>query len=542
MIKVSVQPTVFSDLIKSMQIDNAPWTGPQGPFYQLQENIVPFGPQPTVLRIETDRIGEPIRVEVVQSQEVSSQDIRENSKTYTLVAASSVATIGVQLGRGRNQITVSVDGRDGEITYLTVRATTIVTLWEAFSRVLYQESIRIIDEQKRAVSSRLATRLLEPFISFQDLLPDIQSLQILATRLVARGLIHSVGTNVGVTDLIKAVSLTTPVYRRIDKDTDELYPALDPWVKSASQFGGQEAHVWLPNLGIASWLTFIKYIQNQPDLYNILSISEREVVIEYQGRQQRHRFDFDSFGTDFLQALAQSECFRSIIIIVTTDVNVTVPICAASYTWDLYITAPDLLGNCRDTLDQGIPLDSNCPFDADDVDPFTDGWVNLSLTGRFEQDHPFTHTFDTFVIPSTEYTGDLCGYESYYTQVVMNQKLEPEVDAMFEVTGAVQTAIGWTLESPDTTRWDITVDSVTQTLVATSGSTRTPDDWKVTKPDTSEAAFAITNAGEVQVVSPPPGGELLRDTIFIKADNGYVWHVTVNNANTIVLVQIFPVP
>lgn len=541
-IKASVQDTIYSDIIASMQTTNVPYVIPEGPYYLLQGTIVPFTPQPTVLKIETDRVGEPIRIEVVQTQPIGAGvDPRQNKSVYTVVPASEVVTVGVQLGRGINKITMTVMNRENETSLLIVNATTIVSIFEAFSRVIYTEAFRIIEEQERAISSRLATRLLEPFISFQDLLPDIQSLKILATRFAAKGLIHSVGTDLGVTELIKSLSLTTPVYRKMDKDSEELFPPLDPWTNNASQFGGQEAHVWLPNVGIASWLAFLSYIKNQPDLFEVLSVSEGEVVIRYQGELQRHQFDFDAFGTDFLISQATTECFKSIIITVTMDVLLTFKICAAAYTFDLFIDESNLLGDCRRTLDSGIVLDSDCVFDGDPVDPFTDGWEGLSLTGRFEQDSPFTHPLDTFVVPSSAYTGSVCGYEGFYTQLVENQRYEPEIDVDITVTGYIQAAIGWFLESPDGTRWSITVNSATQTLIATSGATGILNNFKVTKPDLSEASFDITNAGEVIVVSPPPGGEILFDTIYIIADDATVWHVTVNNSNVIETTKIFPV-
>jgi hypothetical protein len=541
-ISVAIQESIYSDIIKSMQTDNAPWVIPKGMFYLLNHVIVPFTPQPTVIRIETDRVGEPINILVDQIGEFGSGvDVRSQQTTYTVVAQSSVITKGIQLGRGRNLITVQVQSRPDDVAYLIINATSIVAMWEAFARVLYSVSTRIIDEQKSAISSDLATRLIEPFISFQDLLPDIQSLKILTTRLVTKGLIHSVGTRLGVNELTKALTLTTPVFKNMDKDTFDLYPALDPWTCSASQFGGQEAHVWLPNIGITSWLAFLSFISSQPDLYNIISVTENEVVVEYQGDIQRHNFDFDQFGTDFLVSQATTECFKSIVVTASMQSIVTVRMCAAAYTFDLYITSDTLLGDCRGNFDTNRPFDNNCPFDADPIDPFTDGWVDLSLTGRFEQDYPYTHTLDTFIVPSTAYTGSLCGYEGYYTQLIANHKYEIDVPVDITVNGYIQKALGFILESPNGTRWDIRVNASNQTLKSTSGTLAPINLYKVTKPDMSEASFAIENDGTLKVVSPPSGGETLMNTLYIQGDDVSVWWITVDNDNVIKVTQIFPV-
>jgi hypothetical protein len=246
-----------------MQKDNIPWVAPKGVFYLLDGDIIPYTPQPTVLRIETNRIGEPIGIDIASIGGTDPNiDIRDQQTTHMVVAQSSVITKGVQLGRGKNLITVQVINRPEDVSYLIVNTTTIAAMWESFARVLYSASTRIIDEQNRAISSDLATRLIEPFISFQDLLPDIQSLKILTTRLLTKGLIHSVGTDLGVKEILKALTISTPIYKPMDKDTFEIFPSLDPWTKSASQFGGYEAHVWLPNIGITSWLAFLGFIFN----------------------------------------------------------------------------------------------------------------------------------------------------------------------------------------------------------------------------------------------------------------------------------------
>lgn len=538
MINIFLQDTLFSGIIERMR-SSEPWGAPKGAFYQLSGDIAPYIPRPTIFRIETDRVNEPVEIQVEQSSSPKiGVDPRKDPKVITTVATSDVFTIGIQLGRGLNKITARVLDREDEVAYINVRATTIVAWWEAFARVLFSGTLRIINEQRRAISSKLATRLIEPFVDFQDLLPDIQSLQILSYRFITRGMIHNVGTESGVNDLLKALTLTNPIYKDMDKDTFELYPALDPWTKAASQFGGREAHVWISNVAVAKWLTFLHYIANQPDIFEVVSISEDEVVVRYQGQLQRHRFQFDLFGTDFITALARSECFKSIVINISMHSELLIRICAASYTFDLFLTEETPIGNDRFSFDQGIPFDMGLKFDSDPVDPFSDGWAGLSLTGRFEQDSNNPHCLDTFVMPSTAYTGADCCYESYYTQLVANQRYDVDVDASnVTTTGTVITALLFTLESPDTTRWDISVTDLGE-LVATSGSVRSPDTYKVERPDTTEVTFAITNTGEVQVVEPVLGGETLVEDLVLRSPSFEYWELTVLNDNTIQTVEV----
>ena len=540
MIKASVQATIYAPIIESMQGGNAPWAAPEGPFYQLSGTIVPFSSSPTMLKIETNRIGEPIEIQVTPVLvPVENADPRNTSLTTTFVPSTPTTSIGVRLGRGENRITVSVIGREEDVTYITVRATTIVALWEAFARVLYENSSKVVDELVQATSSKLATRLIEPFISFQNLLPDLQSLRILATRLATRGLIHEVGRAGGVVDLTKALTLGTPAMATMDKITTDLFPALDPWTNAASQYSGREAHVWIPNVGIASWLAFLKYVANQPDLFELLKVTEREVVISYQGEIQQHLFDFDASGTAFLTSLAQSECFKSILVTASMMIDTTIAICVASYTFDLFVDSSAMLGNQRGPLDSQVEFDTNHPFDTDDTDLFTDGWVGLSLSGRFEQDWPYLHGLDTFIQPSTSYVGPDCVYPGYYTQLVVNEVMDFDVITNFLVSGYYQEAIPWVLQSPDLTLWNVYVNATTGTLMAVSGAVGPVSSFLHARADLTIVSFGITNLGEVQVIEPPGPG-LLETTIYIRATDGSVWNVEVTNLNILQTTKIFP--
>lgn len=541
MIAISKLPSLFEDTLSKMQ-NNGPYSAPKGKFYLLGGNIVPLTNKPTPIKIKTDRIGEPIEINVINvSKKPIGVDTRSNKTTTTVVAHSEEFTANVQLSRGTNRIVARVLNREEEIDTLELNATSIVTTWEAFSRVLFTNNTRILNEQKRTIFSNLGTRLIEPFLSFQDLLPDVQSLQILSTRLLSRGLIHTSGSKVGVDDTIKALTLTTPAYRKIKKDTNSLFLALDPLVNAASQFSGKEAHVWIPNVAIVNWVAFLSYVANQPDLYEIISITEDLVTVKSRGKTERHSFNFDDFGTDFLISQAVDECFKSIHVTASTTSMLKINICAASYTFDLVVTDETPIGECRLHLDDSsLTLDSGCTLDADPVDPFSDGWVGLSLTGRFEQDPNDIHGLDTFIQPSPLYSGDLCVYSGFYTQTVSSQRHDIELDIEPDLNDSfVQTAITWTLQSPNGTKWDIKVNP-DGTVFTESGSTHDVNNFKVTKPDSSEASFDITNSGVIQVVTPPPGGEDLNDEIYLKALGGTVWDINVTNSNVIQTEKIFP--
>jgi len=537
MLKISLHGNVYDDIILSMQKNNIPWVAPKGMFYLLDGLISPFTPNKTTLNIETDYwyIGDVLSITVAHIGDYGTGiDIRQMQDSYTVGIPSTKFTTSINLCRGKNLISVKTKN---ETASLIVNATTIVSLWEAFARVFYSVSGRIINEQKDAINSITATRLLEPFVSFQGLLPSVQSLKTMALKFLAKGLIHSVGTDTGIESIIKALCLTTPIYKAMDKDTFEIFPSLDPWTKSASQFSGHEAHVWLSDIDITSWLAFLGYISNQPDLYEIISITETDVVFKYQGIVQRHNFDFGRIGADSLLIQASTECFKSIFIKVFMESEVFVSMCAAAYTFDLFINENGLIGDYRKSLDRSIPFDSGLSFDSDSVDPFTDGWIGLPLTGRFEQDMPIrSHPLDSFI---SEYPHTFCSYEGWYAQVICNHKVD--MDVIFDVTasGYIQASKALILQSPDGNLWDAIVDH-NLLVIKTILNNELPlgISYKVTKPDLSEAAFAITDEGVIQVIDPI-GGEVLTDTMYVVSDDGSVWSLTVNNDNIIIISKIF---
>jgi hypothetical protein len=297
----------------------------------------------------------------------------------------------------------------------------------------------------------------------------------------------------------------------------------------------------VPNTGMSNWAAFLRYISNQSDLYQIINVNEMEVSFKYQGLFQKHLFDFDS-SPNYLTSQASSSCFTSIYLDALIQSVLTINMCAAAYTFDLYISENSMIGDGRKHFDSGVPLDSNVPFDLDPIDPYSDGWVGLSLTGRFEQDYPIRHTLDTFVVPSTTYTGDICSYQNgWYTQIVETENYELEIPSNIQISGYMQTAWLFVLESPNGTRWDIRVHADSQTLIAKSipNTSLSLFNYELTKPDTSTVSFFITDEGLLQTTTTIDANALATDTLYISADDGSVWWVTVGDDNIIKTTKIY---
>ncbi len=109
---------------------------------------------------------------------------------------------------------------------------------------------------------------------------------------------------------------------------------------------------------------------------------------------------------------------------------------------------------------------------------------------------------------------------------VTYSETEGNVDIVLKPT--VETSFN--LVSPDLTVWEIEVAN-DGTISITSGAVGTIANVKVTKPDLSEASFAITDAGELQVISPPAGGETLDDEFFLASPDGTAWRLTATDLN-----------
>lgn len=430
MIKISLEPTIYTDLLHDIY-DGENFGAPKGTFYLLTRNTMPYVPRPTSFRIETNRIGESLKIYVDRS--TVPDNLNRNldlSDEIDYTPTSTVSVIPITLGPGSNVILVETSGANSEESIIKVETNNIVTFWQAFLRDFYTNVIKKIDNQKTSINSLYSTRLAEPFLPIQDLLPETQSFKSITTRMALIGLIHSAGTNEGTNDLIKALTLGTPIYKSMEKDTFDFDPDGDPWTNLASQFYGTEAHAWIPNYGITKYVSLIKFLAANPSNYQIEEITEHQIRYYYQGLLRTHMFDLDRYGSDFLASLTRSECFNNIRVSLTKDIIKTFRMKAASYTFDLVLNNP--IGNARSSFDINVPFDQNLPFDSDSVDPFTDGWIGWSLSGRFEQYENQDLRLDSFVAHTPPHYNEPWAYDSHLTQCLSNVRLD--VPLMIDVT------------------------------------------------------------------------------------------------------------
>lgn len=433
MIELKVEPSLYTPYIEDIY-NRYPFGAPKGTFYQITSDTIPYLPRPTPIRLITNRLNEPLKIFIEREMDPGAGvDERSLSTELDFTPVTTESVINIQLGLGLNKLVIETSTGVFEDFRFNITVNDILTIWLSFLRDFYTNVIRKVDTQKQAIRSLYATRLIEPFLPIQDLLPEIASLRSLTTRLSLMGLLHSAGTNEGTNDLIKALTLGNPVFKPMEKDSFVFDPEGDPWTNLASQFYGIEAHSWVPNYGITKFVTLIKYIAANPSNYSIVDVSEQQIRYYFQGKLRTHSFDLDKYGADFLQSIARSECFKNIRVTMTMYSRMFFRMKAASYTFDLVLENP--IGNARLSFDISQPFDQNLPFDSDTVDPYSDGWVGWSLSGRFEQYENDQLSLDSFIAHTPPYYGDPWPYESYFTQCLNNVRYDIPLVIDAVVTG-----------------------------------------------------------------------------------------------------------
>jgi len=282
-----------------------------------------------------------------------------------------VQLISIRLGRGTNVIT-AFDGY-GRADTTIVAATTYAAVLCSYAREIYNNSRISIDEQEAAIFSPVSTRLAEPLLSFTDLLPDVRSQQTLAAKLAIRSLVADAGRQLGVRDMLTALTLSTPIFVPQLPDDRYFEPRVRPLFNSQEAFAGVDAHVWLANACVQRWLAFINYLENA-DAFELLEVSENEVIFrDDTGRLVRHVFDLAAEECSLTTLALQALCFDTIDIGVTIYSESDISICAATYPFDLRPVPRHPINPLSDEV--GVELA---------LDPGFDGYVDFSLTGHWD--------------------------------------------------------------------------------------------------------------------------------------------------------------
>lgn len=417
---------------------------PPGTFYDFARPIVMWRRTPISFILTTDNPSYPVRItrERLGDFDIGVDQGNQVDETLVVPQPGSLQTLFyLTLGRGRNRLTAQeiLPNGVGRSQVLEVVATTNSVIFETFGREIFKSTDRA-DQQKAALFSRYSTRLLDQLSGVGDILPDLQTLKILSTKMLIRSFVHFPATRLGVRNEIEAVSLNTPVFQN-QRASSVPQVETERIMRAIENLAGQEAHVWFPNLAVTRWLAFIRMANSFKNNFEIIDVRDDYVTIKYKGRTNVHHFDYDAFGQNFLTNLSLSDCFSNIDVTMGLTMRSRMQIPCWTYRFDSSITPETAIGLVRSSWDIGIPLDSNIPFDADPTDPWNDGFIGWSYSGRFEQG-PAVYPLDDMVQPALGWVGQDPAYNGPYTQLLNSNRSDMQIDYLVTASGVMDDYVG----------------------------------------------------------------------------------------------------
>jgi len=282
--------------------------------------------------------------------------------TVTFVPNDVTAVVTLALAYGPN--VVYIEDALGNKAYFRLAVTHYAAIFLAEATELTNFTWIPITNVQNAIASPVGHILANTFIGdVAAYIPNsLETLSTLGNKLLVKNFLWGPGTDRGVTELFAAFSASTPILSpMINRGTPSTF-----LYRNEESFAGTEVHTWLPNREVERWITFIRYLDNLPQIYTIKQINEGEVYVQVGNTVHKHSFDFESaFANTVLSGSAINQCFENLFRLDMSYTNqVMISFCEASYTLDgqmspIYSPDTDLLGERN----------------------FTE-W---SLTGRFEQ-------------------------------------------------------------------------------------------------------------------------------------------------------------
>jgi len=284
--------------------------------------------------------------------------------TVGFVPKSTSYTLTVPLPYGPCILTIS--NSLGDVGKVLAAVTNYAVWFRAEAREITEHSLLPITTLEENIKSSVAYILAMPLIAkINRFIPtDLETLGVLANKLLVKNLLWRPGTDAGTRELLAAFGASNPVFFPMTN----LGTPETPLYRTEEVFSGYEAHLWLPNREIERWRAFTQYLNNLPQLYSLKEVTEGFVYVQIGDRIHQHVFDFESdFANTVLEGQTGDNCFlRLFRLDMTFEAEVFISFCQASYSLDNTIPFPGL-----ETTDT-------------DLIPLTN-FRDWSLTGRFEQ-------------------------------------------------------------------------------------------------------------------------------------------------------------
>lgn len=421
---------------------------PKGDFYELSNYTlsVPYSPfgYNYVLEVSKESISELVSVTVV----TASRQLPEGfESSFSVVPGSVRSLVNIKLAKGINYVSVE-NTTDGKAEYM-IGASTIGLIHEAIAIDIFDRLVDPLNEHEADISNPLSSRLLEWLLPFADILPDVRTPRLVATRVLLRCLLHETSSERGVRDFLAAFGYNNPLFIK-QSSSSVLEPVTHPIFKRAQDFGGYDVHVWLPNVCENNRSVFVSMVNNIRELYSLKALSEEEIVYRYNEefvlgegfKENASTLQIDRFNTSSpicsLYGLTSLDCMN-IKAWMRGGIETSMVFNAAQYGADVYVPPCGALGipvvgDCGDSLDTieaSVPDTSisgysyaasslsRYPISADYMEIVTSG---DSVTYGLAIDFPFPFA-------GTEYTGVFISTSGY---VQLGDSDYPSINVLFD--------------------------------------------------------------------------------------------------------------
>jgi hypothetical protein len=341
---------------------------PRGKFYIQADETIPRSVLPWPFTVETDTFGTPIQ-------------IRSNDKLLaTILPRSGREKINLAVFPGLNYLKCE-NGLDAPV-HLLVAATHYGTFYYILAKEHYEVAGRLVDQYTSAIASPWNSFFAEWLSPWRTELPDAHTLKLLTIKSTTLTLYNQSGLQGGVTDLVSGLSLTTPAVHDFRNPLLWQPDVYQPYT-SSQDITGFGFHIWAPNLCLARWSAFLKYVENAPQ-FQFTKVSERVVSIRTPGIEyyEQHLFSPDAISCSPLGLLTAIGCMDTILLSGTMKLTGRPAFCTWQEPADLLILYPGVGGGY---FDLSVPWDSGVTFDTVyDLDPLTDGWSGTNLAKHFD--------------------------------------------------------------------------------------------------------------------------------------------------------------
>lgn len=280
--------------------------------------------------------------------------------------------VDVPVRRGENTVLV----KQGNDTFQTLLvAANYAVYFRAFADETYGSVERRIEEFEQHFASYFSSLLTEHQMTFADMLPTSFAYRTLLAKLASRALINESPNTRGLTDILTAVTLSTPYVEEQIATTD---PTIEPKYTDAQDFGGFTFHVWMANACSASWHGFVRLLDTfyDPDHLAPITTSDAKVLVQHEGDQIANYFNTEDASCSQLE----DPCEDEYLIWARFTSYLPIYVCPWSRPFDTVVSIP--LG--RGHFDEGVALDLGVTLDSMDETAPIDGWMGVGLTSVFD--------------------------------------------------------------------------------------------------------------------------------------------------------------